>query len=207
MDCRHLDLQRWLTGTAWARSRPHYSPAWWLRMSLVTLALAAIALGFATRALANTPSAAQRLVGSPAPAFALPAEARGQPLPGTVTLEQQHGHPVLLAFFYTLCAHCLTQMQTVRDVSARYADRSLGMLYIDSPGEPATLPAAYLDRVGIESPVLLDRHAAVAARYGIRFYPTLILVDAQGTVRAVWTGDTSAAALGADIEHDIERSP
>jgi peroxiredoxin len=198
-----IHLQGWRTFAARARLRAPWLPATrltWLRASLLALALVALALGIATRVLAGTPAEAQRLVGRPAPAFALPAETRGQPQPGTVTLAAQRGHPVLLAFFYTLCAHCLTQMQTVSGVTARWADRGLGVLYLDSPGEPPSIPATYLDRVGIESSVLLDPTAAVAARYGIHFYPTLVLVDAQGTVREVWTGETSAAALESGLQ-------
>jgi peroxiredoxin len=207
MDHVIINFRRWLTGVTRKPSGLRFSPVWWLRVSLIALALTAVVLGFATRALAGAPSAASRLVGSSAPAFALPAEEQGPLASGAVTLDQQRGHPVLLAFFYTLCSHCLTQMRTVNHVAARYADRGLGVLYIDSPGEPPAIPAAYLDRVGIESPILLDHDAAVAARYGIRFYPTLVLVDAQGTVRAVWTGDTSAAALGSTIEQALARSP
>src|SRR5262249_51802559 len=114
-------------------------------------------------------------------------------------------HPVLLVFFFTLCPHCLGELQTVRVVVAAHGDTPGGAglvpLYINSPAERASIPDAYVTRVGIQAPVLLDGDGRVAARYGIYAYPTLVLVDARGIVRATWTGAASAADLDAAISH------
>jgi peroxiredoxin len=166
----------------------------WLRVGLVLLALAALALVVAARASGGAQEV-DRLVGRPAPAFTLPVEAHGQTQSAPVSLAAQRGHPVLVVFFYTLCTHCLGELETVRDVAAAHASSGLQALYIDSPAEPRGIPDAYLSRVRIAAPALLDDDAHVAATYGIRYYPALVLVDAQGTVRATWTGEASATAL------------
>ncbi len=165
---------------------------------MLLLALAALALGIATRASAGTQTV-NRLMGRPAPAFTLSVAVRGQPQPADVSLADQHGHPALLVFFYTLCTHCLGELQTVRDVAAAHAASGLEPLYIDSPAEPPAIPYTYLLRAEIDAPVLLDRGAAVATAYGIHFYPTIVLVDGSGTVRAAWTGETSATELDQGI--------
>jgi peroxiredoxin len=54
-------------------------------------------------------------------------------------------------------------------------------------------------RLQANPPVLLDKGAAVAQRYGVVYYPTIILVDAQGVVRAVWVGAPSSSELAAAI--------
>jgi len=180
-----------------ARAR---TPAWWLRASLAALALAAVALGVAARALAGPADGPRRLLGGPAPSFTLPAEARGRPLPDPVALAAHRGHPVLLVFFYTLCTHCLGELQTAHAVAGADAGRGLDVLYVNSPGERPSIPAAYAARVGIDAPILLDVDAAVAARYGIRYYPTLVLLDGGGIVRDAWTDETGAATLEAAIQ-------
>lgn len=178
----------------WGRSR-----GWWMRVALLALALLALALGIAVRATAGAQTL-DALVGRPAPAFSLPAEANGQLQPKPVSLASQRGHPTLVVFFYTLCTHCLGELQTVSGVvsahAAAHPASGLVPLYIDSPAESPAIPDAYLSRIGIDAPVLLDRDGAVAASYGIRYYPALALLDARGTVRASWTGEASAASLG-----------
>lgn len=189
-------------GFAAARAR---SLAWWLRAALVAVALLGVALAMTVRALGGPADGPQRLLGKPAPTFALPAERGGQMLGEPVSLEAHRGHPVLLVFFYTLCTHCLGQLQMARDVGASEARRGLEVLYVDSPGERPSIPADYAARVGIDAPILLDANAAVAGCYGIRYYPTLLLLDAGGTVRGAWTGETDSATLAATIRRLDER--
>jgi peroxiredoxin len=173
-------------------------PSRWLHAGLALLTIVALALAIATR-VSTGAQAVDHLIGRPAPAFSLPVEAHGHSLPTNTSLAALRGRPALLVFFYTLCTHCLGELGTVRDVAAAHADSGLQPLYIDSPAEPPAIPDAYLTRAQIDTPVLLDGGAQVAAAYGIRFYPALVLVDANGTVRATWTGEASAAALDVSI--------
>lgn len=176
-------------------------PGDWLRLGMIIVTLLAISLAIVTRVSTGSQHVA-RLVGEPAPSFALPAEAHGQIQPGVVSLTDHADHPRLLVFFYTLCTHCLGELATVHEVaSAPAADGTtpFDALYIDSPAENPPIPDAYVTRVGIDAPVLLDGGGQVAARYGISLYPTLVLLDTDGKVRATWTGEPSAADLRAAV--------
>lgn len=178
-----------------ARPRLPATASGWLRAGVLAAALLALVLGVAARALAGTSQSAPALVGRLAPAWTLPVERAGQRLPTSVTLASERGHPVLLVFFYTLCVHCLSQVQTAAAVGRDETARGLSVLYVDSPAERPDIVAAYLDRLQIDAPVLLDADGAVAERYGVRFYPTLVLVDGGGVVRGVWLGETSTAPI------------
>lgn len=180
-----------------ARRRGHGgSAADWLRMGLLGVVILAIALAILARTLPGDTSGAQRLIGKPAPAFSLPVAAHGQLQPSDATLAAELGRPVMLVFFYTLCTHCLSQIQTVSAVTAPYAAHDgLRVLYIDAPAEPPAIPAQYLERLSIDAPVLLDRDEATAARYGVRSYPAIFLLDQRGIVRNAWTGETSATTI------------
>jgi peroxiredoxin len=183
-----------------------------IRRLLATVAgivLLAILLTVVTRVSGGSNSAAERLVGMPAPAFSLQAENRGEVLPGTISLAEQRGHNVLLVFVYSLCAHCLRQIDTVHGLDIQGASPGLRILYIDSPAESTSIISAYAERLGIESPstpILLDRNGALAQAYGVRYYPTTFLIDARGIVRQVWTGETSGDSLRSAIERLGETS-
>ena len=169
------------------------SPATLLRAGMLAAALLAVALALLARPVAGAADGPQRLVGQQAPAFALPAAQNGARLPGTRTLATHRGRATLLVFFNTLCVHCLGEVQAAQSLAHSYPQ--LDIVYIDAPGESAQITTNYLARLNVDPPVLLDAHEQVAGRYGVRYYPTLVLVDARGIVRATWLGETPAATL------------
>jgi peroxiredoxin len=167
--------------------------ALWLAV-FIAAALAMI-LAMLVRATTPAPLDAARLAGRPAPSFSLQAERDGRLVPDPISLGAQRGHAVLLVFGYSLCAHCLNGFQSAREVAASAAPRGLVVLYVDSPAEDTAIIDAYAQRLGLDTPILLDRGGAVAARYGIAAYPAFILVDRTGVVRGAWSGEVSASAL------------
>jgi peroxiredoxin len=178
----------------WRTTRVTLSP---LRVTLAVLTLAAVVLGVVIRVTA--PAAAPHVPGSSAPSFALRTEAGGTPSPHVVSLAEQRGHPVLLLFTYSLCAHCLAETAAVAQIETIYGPVGLRVLYIDSPAEPPGIIAAFAQRVGVDAPVLLDTGGAVAQRYSIQTYPAAVLIDGKGVVRIQWTGETSTTVLRAAL--------
>lgn len=177
------------------KSLPTASQA--LRGGMLASALLAIVLVVAFRATSPSATATQLRINQPATAFTLPAEQAGARLSAPVTFAPATGKPTLLAFFYTLCTHCLLQMQSTHAVTAGFP--GLHTVYIDSPAELPNLPDLMMQRLAITDPVLLDADGRVAARYGIAYYPALVLIDGRGIVRAIWTGETDAATLRVGI--------
>ncbi|MGH2486338.1 MAG: TlpA family protein disulfide reductase [Ktedonobacterales bacterium] len=165
-----------------------------LRLALLGLGVLALLLAVAVRLSAPT-THAHSLIGQAAPAFTLPAEAEGARLPHPVRLPARTGHPLLLVFAYSLCPHCVTEMQSVVDLQTRDAGRGLDVVYLDSPAEGASVTDAYMRRLGVTAPVLLDTGGAVARLYGVQYYPGVVLLDGSGVVRYVATGETSQPAL------------
>lgn len=180
------------------RARRLPSPMALLTGGILVAALLALVFAGLARALGGDPSAAERLVGQPAPAFSLPAQQDGRALPEPVALADARGHPVVLVFFYTLCAHCLSQLGEVHD-AVRGAPAGATDLFIDTPGERPDVTQAYFRRLYFQPPVLSDADGRVAARYGVAYSPTVVLVDGAGIVRHVWVGETDAATIRAAI--------
>lgn len=171
---------------------------------MLASALLAVVLLVAFRASAPSPTATQQRINQPAASFTLPAEQAGAQLPAPATFAPANGKPTLLVFFYTLCTHCLLQMQSTHAVTTGFPE--LHTVFIDSPSELPNLPDLMMQRLGITDPVLLDTDGRVAARYGIAYYPSLVLIDGRGIVRAIWTGETDAATLHAGIARALATS-
>ena len=176
------------------RARTLSTPTW-LKLGVIAIALVAILLAVGIRASAPTDASAQALTGKPAPDFTLPVATAPGATPQTVSLAAQHGHPVLLVYFFTLCTHCQAQLRTVHTAAAPYTERGLTTLAINSPAESYDVLTSYSSRLGFEPVILRDTHAVAARAYAVELYPTTVLIDSQGKVRAVWTGETDVATL------------
>ncbi len=171
-----------------------------LRAGLFACALAALALLAVARMTVPSPTTTTKLIGRPAPAFTLPTAQGGAKLPAPTRFVGAGAHPTLLVFFNTLCVHCLGEMSAARQAAAA-PDSPLDVIYIDTPGENAQITGAFMARLGLDPPVLLDTRGAVAREYAANYAPTLVLVDTRGVIRDIWVGETSAATLTAEI-HD-----
>jgi peroxiredoxin len=169
-----------------------------LRGGMLLAALVALLLVILFRACAPSTTATRLHVGKRAIAFTLAAEQAGVLLPAQTTFAPGSGRPTLLIFFYTLCTHCLLEMQSARDVAREFT--GLRTVYIDSPAERTNIPDMMMQRLSIADPVLLDTDGRVAARYGVAYYPAFVLVDGRGIVRDIWTGETGADILRAGIQ-------
>ena len=168
-----------------------------LRGGMLAAALLAIILLVAFRACAPAPTATRQRVNQSAIAFTLPAEQAGVLTPSPVAFTPTSGKPTLLVFFYTLCAHCLLEMQTAHAVTSGFPN--LHVTYINSPAERPNLADLMMQRLAITDPVLLDDEGRIAARYGIAYYPSFVLIDGRGVVRDIWTGEVDAATLRAGV--------
>ncbi len=176
------------------RRTPH---ARWLWIAVISSAALAVGLVTLAHALAPSPDRARALIGHPAPAFTLTAAQREQTLAQPVTFDGRAGHPTLLVFFNTLCVHCIPSVQAAATAARTPGLSSTNVISIDAPGENAEITGQYMARLQQQAPVLLDAGARVANRYGVAYYPTLMLVDARGVVREVWVGAPSASQLRA----------
>ena len=188
-----------LASTNAARRLRSLSVAGWLRLAVLGCAALAVALALLAHALTPAPDQSRALIGHSAPAFTLAAAQSGQTLAQPVSFAAHSAHPTLLVFFNTLCVHCIAGVQAARAATQTAGQPAANVIYLDSPGENAEITGQYMTRLQANPPVLLDKGAAVARRYGVAYYPTIILVDAQGIVRAVWVGAPTASELGAAI--------
>jgi hypothetical protein len=81
----------------------------------------------------------------------------------------------------------------LRDWHARYAAAGLTVVGVHSPEFPwergADRVAAAVRELGVGYPVVQDNDFAIWKRFGVRAWPTAVLVDRRGVVRLVHIGE------------------
>lgn len=165
-------------------SRPGILPA----CSLLVALSGGVAIESVSRALAQTrhPLAA---VSDPHPAPPWKNAAwLNSPYP--LKLEDLRGRVVLLNFWVFTCGNCTRTVPSLVDFDRRYRDRGLILIGIHTPEFPPyagehdrSNVARALKQYGIAYPIAQDNDSRTWNLYGIRFWPSFVLIDKRGTVR------------------------
>jgi peroxiredoxin len=120
---------------------------------------------------------------------ALPApELKARDLTGASrTLADYRGKVVLLNFWATWCPPCQREMPSLERLRTRMAGRPLEIVAISSAETPEEVKA-YLSKMKLGFPVLLDTDSSNTRRWKVFALPTTFVLDAEGRVRQVLTG-------------------
>jgi thiol-disulfide isomerase/thioredoxin len=124
-----------------------------------------------------------------------------------LSLESLKGKVVLLDFWTFCCINCLHVLDELRPLEERFGD-DLVVIGIHSPKfeherDHEALVRA-VARYHVRHPVLDDPDRATWDQYGVRAWPTLVLVDPAGYAVAAVSGEGNAAALEKTIAKMIE---
>jgi len=126
-----------------------------------------------------------------------------------LTLDDLRGRIVLLDFWTLCCVNCHHVLAELRPIEERFAD-VLTVVGVHSPKfehekNPDAVLAA-MHRHGITHPILNDLNMATWEAYGVRAWPTLVLLDPQGEVVATFSGEGHGHAIEARIEALVKAS-
>lgn len=126
-----------------------------------------------------------------------------------LSLTDLRGRVVLLDFWTLCCVNCHHVLAELRPIEAKYAD-VLTVVGVHSPKfehekDPAAVQAA-MQRHDITHAVLNDPAMSTWQAYGVRAWPTLVLLDTQGEVVAEFSGEGHAHAIDARIAELVEEA-
>jgi thiol-disulfide isomerase/thioredoxin len=144
-----------------------------------------------------------------APRFLAPP---GQPMPAT-TLTSPDGQSYRLAgpphrtlfvdFWASWCEPCRLSLPLVERYARAHPE--VAVLAVDV-GEPGSVASGYA-RAHDLAHVLLDSRGATATAFGVVAYPTMVVIDPRGFVRAKWSGFNPAIGLAmANAERELARA-
>jgi len=148
------------------------------------------------------PDAAAAQVGQPAPDVRL-AYFDG----GTQQLSELRGTPVVLNFWASTCAPCLTEMPALEEFSAAHQPgpdgtnpagpvRVVGIAVAD----PEAAARKMVARTGVRYRNAADPQAAVFRVFGGTSLPRTVVLDADGVVRDVHSGALTADELTTKLQ-------
>ena len=128
--------------------------------------------------------------------------------PQPLSLADLRGKLVLLDFWTYCCINCLHVLEDLKYLEEKYAHRPLAVIGVHSPkftneDDPESVRQA-IARNGITHPVLLDSKRRTWDAYGVRGWPTLVLLDPRGYVLGRVSGEGNRARLDAAIEQALD---
>lgn len=141
-------------------------------------------------------AASATLTGTAAPEFALPNYA-GE----TVSLAQQRGRIVLLAFWFPTCTYCRSELPHFEKFEKQYGEAGLSVIAVETSGATAAAKQFIRDS-GLSYSFVEDAGAKTAEDYKVEQYPTTFLIDREGVVRAHYLG--YAPGQENEIEHALQ---
>ena len=154
------------------------------------------ALGAATNAALRRPVALTPAVpssGSPAPELTNTSWLNAD---HPLRLVELRGRVVLLNFWVFTCYNCTNTVPSLVEVDQRYRDRGLTLIGIHTPEFPPYSGehdkgnlARALAKHGIAYPNAQDNDRRTWNAYGIRFWPSFVLIDKRGIIRYTGYGE------------------
>ena len=112
------------------------------------------------------------------------------------------GRPVLLNFWASWCEPCRAEMPSLQALADLYGPDKLLVLAINFK-EPPARALRFAQSTGVTLPVLLDTQGLLARQWGVKVFPTTLLVDARSRPKSRvqgevdWTGQAAARLVTA----------
>ncbi len=104
------------------------------------------------------------------------------------------GKPLVIRFWADWCKFCEGEMKGIETVYQRHRAQGLEVVAINAGQDKATVEA-FVKRIGISYPALLDEQSVIARQYGVVGLPTTYFVDAGGIIRGKIVGESDAATF------------
>ncbi|MDI4632178.1 TlpA family protein disulfide reductase [Pelomonas sp. V22] len=122
--------------------------------------------------------------GQATPALQLNSFPEGQPW----SLAQQRGKAVLLNFWASWCEPCRAELPSLELLDTTLGPQGLIVVTINFRETDAALKR-FMDQMPLSLPVLRDADGLVSRAFGVRAFPTTVLIDKAGLARASVVGE------------------
>ncbi len=148
--------------------------------------LAAAAIAFAVWKIFIAPRAFMAPGAHPAPHAVFERVEGGQ-----FRVADQRGHLVFLDFYASWCVPCKIELPLVKSWAGSHPEAVVVPVDV---AESPSVASAFARRYGLTN-TALDPQASSRALFGVTGFPTVVVIDSAGNVRAKWEGLNPAVAL------------
>ena len=104
------------------------------------------------------------------------------------------GKPVVIRFWADWCKYCEGEMKAIEAVWQRQKQKGLEVIAVNA-GQDRKTVEAFIGKIGVTYPALLDERSKIAKQYGVVGLPTTYFVDGKGIVRAKLIGEADEATF------------
>jgi cytochrome c biogenesis protein CcmG/thiol:disulfide interchange protein DsbE len=137
-------------------------------------------------------------IGDPPPRFSLQdTEGRTVTAPGDFA-----GNTVVVHFWADWCPYCLEEMPVLDKLYQQYKKQGL-KVYAVNVGQGLDAARAYVSRVKITYPVLLDTDGKTAKSYGVLGLPRTFFIDRKGNIKYKLLGEASGETLRKLVQNTL----
>lgn len=125
-----------------------------------------------------------------------------------LSLQSLRGRMVLLDFWTYCCINCMHVLPDLKYLEQKYVEQPFIVVGVhsakfDNEKEVENVRNAIL-RYEIEHPVVLDDNHQIWSSFGVRAWPTLVLIDPDGYIVGMFSGEGNRDALDWAIETSLE---
>jgi cytochrome c biogenesis protein CcmG/thiol:disulfide interchange protein DsbE len=110
----------------------------------------------------------------------------------TVTLSALKGKIVVIDFWAMWCAACREAFPNLSALTKEFTGKNVVVLGINLEKAKREKVAAFVKKAGIAYEVLLDPEGTTAAAFGIKGVPSLVIVNADGSIAKTFRGMNKA---------------
>lgn len=112
------------------------------------------------------------------------------------------GKPLVIRFWADWCKYCEGEMKAIETVYQANQGK-LQVLTINAGQDKATINA-FIKKIGVSYPALLDENSAIARSYGVVGLPTTFFIDGKGIVRAKIVGEADEATFARHVQELLQ---
>lgn len=127
-----------------------------------------------------------------------------------LSLAELRGRIVLLDFWTYCCINCMHILPDLKILEERYPNElvviGVHSAKFTNEGQSDNIRQAIL-RYEIAHPVVNDARFAIWQQYGVRSWPTLLMIDPEGYAVAAYSGEGNLARIDRDIQLLIQTYP
>jgi thiol-disulfide isomerase/thioredoxin len=122
------------------------------------------------------------------------AELEGKPMPklevsdwanGEVKPDDLKGKVIIVDFYATWCGPCMAAIPHNNELLKKYKDQGLAIVGVCTSSEGQDQMEKTVKDRGIEYPTAKDPGEKSSKAYAVQYYPTYVLIDRKGIVRAI----------------------
>lgn len=165
-----------------------------LMMRSVILAIMVAAIVYTLYANFTKETRGQLAIGDMAPDFIL-SDMKG----AKHKLSDYRGQGVFLNFWGTWCKPCEREMPYMKNQYQVYKDEGVEILAVNV-GEPEFVINRFVKKHDLDFPILKDANKDVLNLYQIKPLPTTLLINAEGKITAIESGELSEAKIKGMME-------